>query len=437
MAGIKRNSFFGLVGFAVPTITLFIAYPILIHGLGKDVFGIYVLATSLTGALSILDFGISAATVKFIAQDMGSGDNVAAGDILVSSLYFYGALGMAGMVATWLLAPWLVAFFPFNPTMTVMAIDVFKVAALQMPSALMLPVLIALFKGISRFDYAAAATSFLAVGTYVPAAVGLTFMGMNVINITILSAVSATLVFTVMTAASFALCRQRGLMLQPFPSTRAYRRLFGFGSVMAINSVIAVAVTQLPKYLIGIFIGSGAVSIYTLVFTVSSKAQLLVSSATEVIFPLASGIHDLGRIRTIYHKMLGISLLFGLLIAIPLTLFPEKLLGFWLGGFLASEAADLMQLFAVALLFAAITPPSYHLLNGLGKPHWNTFLLVMHFLMIIVVFGGYTVILGHLELVGVGYAFIAANAVILAGYTVAFHKVFKFHQSSIDVEKAN
>lgn len=424
MPGIKRNGFFGLVGFAIPTITLFIAYPILIHGLGKDAFGIYVLATSLTGALSILDFGISAAAIRFIAQDTGSGNNVAAGDIFVSSLYFYGALGMAGMVATWFLAPWLVAFFPFDPTITAIAIDVFRAAALQMPAALMLPVLIALFKGVSRFDYGAAATSLLAVATYAPAAIGLTFFSMNVVSMTALGAASTTLVFAVMTTASFALCWEQGIILRAFPSTQAYRRLFGFGSVMAVNSVIAVAVTQLPKYLIGIFIGSGAVSIYTLVFTVLSKAQLLVSSVTEVIFPFASGVRELDAIRATYRQMLGVSLMFALFISAPLMLFPEKLLGFWLGGMLAREAADLMRLFAVALLFVAMTPPSYHLLNGLGKPHWNTLLLVMHFLVLIVVFGGNALFSGRAELHGIGYAFVVANAALLAGYTLVLHNVF-------------
>ena len=45
------------------------SYPVLLRQLGDTEFGIYVLATSVVSAMAFLDFGFSAATVKFVAED--------------------------------------------------------------------------------------------------------------------------------------------------------------------------------------------------------------------------------------------------------------------------------------------------------------------------------------------------------------------------------
>ena len=91
----KRNSIYGLLSVALPTAVLLAAYPVLIHGLGADVVGIYLLATNLSGAWLVFDFGVSAATLKFVAEDVAADNRRAAANIVVTSLVFYGVVSTA------------------------------------------------------------------------------------------------------------------------------------------------------------------------------------------------------------------------------------------------------------------------------------------------------------------------------------------------------
>src|SRR5579864_4653319 len=102
---VGRSAWHGLLGFAVPSLVVFASYPVLIRHLGAAAFGIYLLAASLSGALMFLDLGFSAATLRFVAQDLAAGRPQAAADVVVTSLVFYGGMGLVGGGAIAALAP--------------------------------------------------------------------------------------------------------------------------------------------------------------------------------------------------------------------------------------------------------------------------------------------------------------------------------------------
>ena len=148
---IRRNSFFGLLGFAVPALVLLVAYPILIRHLGMARLGIYLLATSMSGALAFLDAGFSAATLKFIAEDLARGRKASAAEVVAASLYFYGAVGTAGGLILGLASPLLVGVFKIDSPLHHEALWTFRLASVQFAVFFMLTVFISLFKGMHRF----------------------------------------------------------------------------------------------------------------------------------------------------------------------------------------------------------------------------------------------------------------------------------------------
>src|SRR5579872_2191438 len=108
---IRRNSLFGFLGFALPALVTLAAYPYLIHRIGTEAFGIYLLATSIGGLMSFLDGGLSAANLKFVAEDAARGRPQSAAGVIATSLLFYGVLGLLGITVLGGLAPWLVSLF--------------------------------------------------------------------------------------------------------------------------------------------------------------------------------------------------------------------------------------------------------------------------------------------------------------------------------------
>ncbi len=154
------------MGFVIPTVVMLIAYPVLVYRLGTAQLGIYFLATSVSSTLAFMDFAISSAVLKFVAEDIAKRDQKAAAETIVTSLAFYGGLGIFGALLIWFLSPWLVPLFSIEPPLQTDAVQVFRLAAIQFPAFVLTMNLISLFKGMQRFDHSTLALSSLSVLTY-------------------------------------------------------------------------------------------------------------------------------------------------------------------------------------------------------------------------------------------------------------------------------
>ncbi len=66
--GVLKNSLFNGFGYVFNLVLVFFLTPIIIHRLGKDAYGIWVILVGLTGYLGLMDFGIRSALGKYFAE---------------------------------------------------------------------------------------------------------------------------------------------------------------------------------------------------------------------------------------------------------------------------------------------------------------------------------------------------------------------------------
>lgn len=417
---IGYNSIYGLIGFAIPTVVMLVAYPVLINHLGAEVFGIYILATSVSGSLAFFDFGVSSAAVKFIAEDMVKGNQRAAAEVINTSLIFYGGLGAIGDLLIWFLSPRLVLLFRVDPLVQTEAIWAFRLAALQFGIYLLTVVFVSVFKGMQRFDYSALVLSFLSVLTYAGAVAGVLLFGAGLQGITTISFVANLVIFLFSAILSFMLCRTHSIQLiSTRPSFYTFRRMFNFGIAMTVHMFASFFFRQAQRLLVGALIGPGAVTIYVLAVTVVSKVHELISATTEIIFPIASVVDKKNKslFRRVYLHMLFGSGIIAILILLPLVILAEPILKLWVGADLASKTAPLMMFFAIAFFFVSLSPVPFYVVNGFGKPWFNVIFDLINVTiatLLIVVFA-----VNGLTLVEFAWAFAISNAVNGLLYQVA------------------
>lgn len=77
---------------ALQVIIGFLYVPILLHFIGKSEYGLYQLMGSLIAYFSIMDFGLSAAVIRFYAQYRALKDSIGMENILAISIRGYGAV---------------------------------------------------------------------------------------------------------------------------------------------------------------------------------------------------------------------------------------------------------------------------------------------------------------------------------------------------------
>lgn len=419
IASIRKNSLYGVIGFVVSTLMVIGAFPVLIGGLGQERFGIYTLANSVSGALGFLDFGLAAATIKFTAEYHAKGDYPAMTEVLSLSLYFCGIMGIVVGAALFSMAPWMLSLFSVNTAVYEEALFAFRVAGVQIGIALFFNVLLSVAKALQRFDVSAKLVSLLSVAT-LGSAVAMVTMGAGLRGVMVSSLVgylvlvgfASWIVKTLLQGkAQFCLVRLRPPVL---------RRMFGYGSYITINSIATSLVYPMQRVLVGYFLGPSSVTFYAVAFAPASKIHAIVQAAAEVMFPFSSAAGRFDEIKPLYRKMLGGSLVFGLLACLPLALLSAQILEIWAGVDVARQSGRLLAILAFAYFFLSLTPAPYFLLDGLGRPRMNTFFLSMHaalniaFVALQYPFG--------LTLESFGYAFLAANGLLATAYLLFIEK---------------
>ena len=409
------NSFFGVLAFGLPTAAVFVAYPLLIDGIGPERFGVFVLAISLMGAAGTLDLGIAPATTHFVARNLGAGDGAAAARTVSTSLAFYSILGFLCGLSIWLAAPWLAETFSNNVIPDADGAWVFRLSGIQVGILFLINVCSATFKGLQRFEWPALLLSGLSVSSYGGALVAMILFGPNLV------AMMAGLVAGYFVVGLFAITllgvvlrHFRMQLLESHPSLTAFRDLLRFGLVMTGNSIAGFLLYQVQRYVVGAFIGPHAVTVYQLATVIPSKVQTLVASGTEVLFPYTSSRPERRVLRRTYVRMLagGAGLALALLGA--LALFSDAVFELWVGNAIAAQVSSLIPAFAAAYFFIATTAAPFHLANGLGRPHLITAFYLFDGLINVALLA--VLLPMNLALESVAFAFLFANLLTAGAY---------------------
>jgi O-antigen/teichoic acid export membrane protein len=360
----------GLLGFAAPAVVVLACYPVLAARLGGSAFGVYLLASSLSGTVTLFDLGFSAATVKFVAEDLAAGRRKLAAEVIATSLVFCGALGVAGGATIAALGPWLAGFCRIEGSLAGDAATAFRLAGLQFAAFLPGMVFVSIAKAMQQFGRSAMFVSLLAMAGYGSAAAAV-LMGAGLVGAMAATAAANIAWLALIGVFGLRLCRARAIELRG-AKPAAFRRIVTFGWGLTVNSLSGFLLYQVQKYLVAVTMGPSAVTIYQTAALAPSKLHAAVNAASEALFPFSSASRDPVALRRVYLRMLGGTAFGALAGFLALMTLGRPLLKLWAGAGLAASVSPLVPIFALAYLFLAFSPAPFHLVNGVGRPELNT-----------------------------------------------------------------
>jgi O-antigen/teichoic acid export membrane protein len=370
---------------------------------------------SFGGLLGFLDFGIAAASTRFIAEDLSHGATAGLADTFCSALAYYLVLAFTVASIVFWAAQWLaVAFAPSDSRSS--AVYAFRLGAAQFGFSILLSLCVSVMKGFQRFDLSAATVSCLAVLTYGISVGALLAYHVDFVSVAWISVGCSGAVVAVALLVCARLMSDAGVSLRSSrPRWPAICRLFRFGGVMAINSISGVLLYQAQYYLIGALIGPAGVASYKVATAIPAKAHAVVNSVTEILFPAAA---SMGRtqLRQLYVRMLLVSAAAAGAILIPLVAFSNQIVHLWLGRADSAGVAELIPLLCVAYFALALSPAPYHVANGLGRPVLNSVSFAFNAVSNLVLIGVFA--LGTVTLRDFALAFVIANIVNALAYQV-------------------
>jgi O-antigen/teichoic acid export membrane protein len=278
-----RNLSTRYLAIGVNAIVGLLVLPINIHYLGPSAYGLWMLTASITTYFSVLELGYGSAVIKFVAEYRAKRDAHALNEILSTLFTVFTAMGVVcyliALVAAWLLP----VIFNLEPSQVSTGRIILLILAANVAIHFVFAVYGGVVNGFQRYylnNVIGAASAI--VGAVVNVAV--LWLGYGLIEL-----VAAT---TIVRIAPYYLYRRNAKAV--FPALHLTPRLFRRGRLREVTSFsIYLAISDwssrlnyaVDTFMIGIFLNTAAVSVYSVGLRLSEALFRMTNQLHLFLFP--------------------------------------------------------------------------------------------------------------------------------------------------------
>ena len=282
------SSWFGL---ATNLVVGFFLSPFILHRLGDDAFGLWVLVFSLTGYYGLFDFGIRSSIVRYVAQFNATGEKDSLNRFINSSLCTYGGTGLVLLMVTVGASFYVNSIFRIPPALQWSAKVLFLVVGTAVAVGFPLSVFAGVLEGLQKFNWLSLTQASYNVARAVLIVLALR-RGGGLLTIALIS-----MILNLCTYAVYFAVVQRELAVRyalRYVDRESFRKMLSYGSI----TFVATIASQLRFYsdatVIGIFIGSAAITYFSIGSKLVSYSANVTQSMAQIFTPMSSQFNATG-----------------------------------------------------------------------------------------------------------------------------------------------
>ena len=365
------NAIYSLASFAWPIVLAILATPYIVHGLGTERYGLFVLATASVGFLGLFDLGMGSALIKFASDAHARRDYGELNRAFATGLSFYLLVGVVGLAVAVAGAPFFAErVLDVSPERQDAARDVFRVAGVTFFFTMVMTAYSSVPASIQRYDVQAKVNVAYTTAT-VALVVALVALDRSIVEIVAVNSLT-----TVLAIATYYAVDRRLLPLRPSLriDRRMLRRMFSFGGFALVSTVSGAAIFHLDKFVVGSIVGVGFVTFYAVPAMLAARIHSAVAHLSQVVFPLASELIALGetdRLHALYVRATRLVLAFVAAVSIPPMVLSSEILRVWLGDEFVARSSDVFVILIATYFVLALTAVPFYVAMGAGRPQWN------------------------------------------------------------------
>jgi O-antigen/teichoic acid export membrane protein len=323
----------------------FLLTPYVLHHLGDEAFGLWVLVVTLVGYYGLFDAGVRSSILRYASRHRALGDKEGANEVVATAFYYYLGACAVVVLATYLLVGPISRFFAVHDQVLSEFKSLFWLAGVVQGLTLPLVVFSASLEAAGRYDQvyvirvASLAVRVIAVIAVVRAGGGLFGVGAAVL-------LSQLLAYGVQ--VPLAIRASQGLSLRPkWVRKSVFRNMLRYGSISLTVGVAERLRGSIYPVVIAKFLTPVAVTIFSLPVRILSLPTEGIGTMTEIVNPVSSELearNDFAKLRELI--LLSVQSAFLLLapMAAFLFLFGRELLTLWVGSEYASAYSLLVLL---------------------------------------------------------------------------------------------
>ena len=360
-SSLLSGSVTNFLGLFLPLILGVYSIPLIIARLGIERFGTLTLVWALIGYFSLLDFGISRALTKRVAElgdqpDVGKA--IRSGLILMLGLGFFIGLALGGGYLAAEASGFLRSDQELRNSVWLMA--------LSMPVVLLSLGQRGVLEGRQRFvaaNWGRVIVGIAAFGAPIPLLS--LYPRLDVL-------VAALMIGRLLTMLlqGWACRLELGAAWRATLDRKEMSGLLHFGSWMMVSNLVSPLMVFLDRFLVGASPHAASLAYYTTPFEVVTRLLIVPGAVTTTLFPKLAqwGVDGKGSAVEGMVRGMGLMIVLVLPLVLGLQLFAADLLQIWLGAEFSVSAALPMQLLAWGVLFNSLAQFPFAFLQGMGKP---------------------------------------------------------------------
>ena len=341
--------------------------PYILHRIGDEAFGLWVLITSLVGYYGFLDIGIRSSILRYVARYKALEDQERVNEVVSTAFYYY--LGACALltVTTFLTVGRIAGFFSVSAQLLGPFKELFLLAGLVQGVTLPLVVFAAALEAAGRYDQAYL-TTIVGLGLRAIAVVWVLGLGGGLFAVGAVTILSQLLVYAIQVPLAFR--SHPDLSISPkWIRRRVMRDMIGYGSVSLTVGIAERLRGYIYPVLIAKFLTPMDVTVFSLPMRLMSFPQQGVGTMTEFVNPLSSQLearNDFARLRQLSLLSVQGAFLTLLPLSAVLFVFGRELLTLWVGARYAS-AYPLLVLVTLGMGAAATQCCAQSMLFGIER----------------------------------------------------------------------
>ncbi len=368
-----KNTIFNNIGYFWQLLISLLLTPYIIHKLGVEQYGIWVLLEVIVTYLGLLDLtGIGGAFVKYIAEYHAKEDFDNCSHVINLGWVYYTAFWIIIVLLAFLFKDPLLHLFKFSK-------DLYSLASFAFIGVLLISfvrgsfgVFRSVLLGLQRMDitnlvamfasfvYAAGIVVFLSLGFGLK---GLVFSGLIVAILT--SALQTFLAYKIFPQMKF----------RPFSLKKdIFRRTLSYGFNIRMATISELINMNVDKILLGYFLNAKLVGFYDLGAKIARIARSFPEQLLPAILPASSELHaleDKNNLQKLYHR--GSKYLCLLTFPVAFFIVPNAslIMILWLGQTGFNRSALALQILSIGYVFMLLVSMGRLIARGMGIPQYE------------------------------------------------------------------
>lgn len=368
---LRINMISGTLTHCANIAVLAVSYPIYLHYLGYERYGLWLALGAVLAITRLSDFGMAQAVTKLVAEELGKGDTQTVQQYVATALLVLSTAGGVALAIILVFRSQIVSAFKFTDTNAEIAMWLLPYIGFLSIYSVAVQALAGTLGGLGRMDLSNYAETGSRI-TLMLVAVPLLYLGYGLKSLLIASAFSHFVkhllsLFLIRRIVPFRLMRLGNI------SRHCFKRLLSIGMGLFGGSVVRMVGIPFNKFMLARFAGVESLPVFDIAWRGSMQIHLIFGVGLQALMPEVSrtasemSVKSIKRIRSILRRTFSVVLATTTPLFLGLFLLAGPLLRIWLGKSFVDTIPPAFRIMLVTAFIHLLAGPAYNLLVGLGR----------------------------------------------------------------------